>query len=1000
MPSFVNKNVNAGSSGKDPTSGGVEEQYISGLLDGPGWFSAFSADASTALNVYGAPANSGDLSDDPAEGSPVKLPDDGFDPNDGGVGGSPPDLTPVAVTSGGITFNLTFDSAAPSSFRAGIVQAASLLTAAISDQITLNLSIHYTNVGTNGGAFASPNFSNGLFEGYSTTRAALINSASPGDTIFNALPSGSSIQGQSQVAVWSSQLKALGFLSANSAINDGSASFATNIASNALVGVALHELTHAMGRIPYGPPYSNSPDIFDLFRFTSPNTRLFSGVVDSAPPAYFSVNGGSTKLADYGQTSDTSDFLNSGVQGSSDPFNEFFNPGSTSQQLSAVDLLQLDALGFHLTANQYVVIEQNGSTTLYRGANQAYYLGANGAGSGAAQLLTIAGGAIRAGQNGSWTPIGAEHNASGGYQVVWKNGGAAQFQVWTTDSNAAFTGQTNIVGPESWYVQSLEASFQQDLNGDGQIGAVTSTIEAAASTSVVKVADSFFLYAHGTTSGPQLKQSGAYVLPSAWVPIGAEHNASGGYQVVWKNFTPFTDQYLVWTTDSGGNFTGQTNIVGSGSWYVQSLESSFQQDLNSDTVIGAVTSTIEASGSTSVAKVADSFFLYAHGTTTGPQLMYSGAYVQTGAWVPIGAEHNASGGYQVVLKNFTAGADQFVLWTTDSSGNFLSSGGVMSGSSYAMEALEPTFQQDFNMDGTTGVVSVAIESSGSTKLARVADFYFMYQGTGTSGTVLRYGGASVVPGTSPWTPRAAEQVGSGYQVVLKPGSADQYIVWTTDSGGNFQSSSGVMSGSSYTMEALEATFQQDLNGDGTTGVVSTAIDSVGTAKLAKVADFYFLYQGTGATGSVLRYNGAAVMVGASPWTPLGAEVSGSGYKVVFRNGSADQYVAWNTDSSGNFLFSTPVVSGSSATLIGLETSFNQDLNGNGPVGAARPMMTSSSESTGVIAETGNDSSASGNLALLTNYMASTFVAPPGEGTGAVVAAEPPDQGLLTATKRT
>src|SRR5258705_7655404 len=135
-----------------------------------------------------------------------------------------------------------------------------------------------------------------------------------------------------------------------------------------------------------------------------------------------------------------------------------------------------------------------------------------------------------------------------------------------------------------------------------------------------------------------------------------------------------------------------------------------------------------------------------------------------------------------------------------------------------------------------------------------------------------------------------------------------------DRAGNFQSSSGVMSGFSYTMESLEATFQQDLNSDGTTGVVSTAIETTGTAKLAKVADFYFLYQGTGATGSVLRYNGAAVMVGASAWTPLGAEVSGSGYKVVFKNGNADQYVAWTTDSSDNFLSSTAVVSGSSVTF--------------------------------------------------------------------------------------
>jgi hypothetical protein len=163
------------------------------------------------------------------------------------------------------------------------------------------------------------------------------------------LPSGTSFQGQSNVAVWNAQLKLWGVLGANdTTTDDGSATFATDINSNLLVGVALHELTHAMGRVPYGPPYGPQPDIFDLFRFTSAGTRLISGT-STAPTAYFSVDNGVTKLADYGRTSDSSDFLNSGVQGSSDAFNEFYG-GGTIQALSAVDKLQLAALGFHTAA--------------------------------------------------------------------------------------------------------------------------------------------------------------------------------------------------------------------------------------------------------------------------------------------------------------------------------------------------------------------------------------------------------------------------------------------------------------------------------------------------------------------------------------------------------------------------------------------------------------------------------------------------------------------------
>jgi hypothetical protein len=150
------------------------------------------------------------------------------------------------VTSGGITFDLIFDAAAmaaPSWFKSGIQQAAGILASTISDKITVNFNIDFS--GTGGGAAAGPD--NGLFESYSSIRTDLINNASLGDASFNALPAGSSIQGQTSVAVWNAQLKLWGLLGANNTTtDDGSATFATDISSGLLVGVALHELTHAL----------------------------------------------------------------------------------------------------------------------------------------------------------------------------------------------------------------------------------------------------------------------------------------------------------------------------------------------------------------------------------------------------------------------------------------------------------------------------------------------------------------------------------------------------------------------------------------------------------------------------------------------------------------------------------------------------------------------------------------------------------------------------------
>ena len=243
-----------------------------------------------------------------------------------GTGGS--NSVVAETSSSGFTINLIFDAAAmaaPASFRTGIEQAASILSATITNKITVNINIDYS--GTGGGAAAGPD--NGQYVSYSTVRADLIANAAPGDTTFNALPTGSTIQGQSQVAVWNAQLKLFGLLSPNSTTtDDGSATFATDINSNLLVGVALHELTHAIGRVPYG----SQPDIFDFYRFTSAGTRLFTDNIP-ASSAYFSLDGGNTKIADFGVSSDPSDFLNSGVQGGNDPFNEFYS-SSTLQTLT------------------------------------------------------------------------------------------------------------------------------------------------------------------------------------------------------------------------------------------------------------------------------------------------------------------------------------------------------------------------------------------------------------------------------------------------------------------------------------------------------------------------------------------------------------------------------------------------------------------------------------------------------------------------------------------
>jgi hypothetical protein len=250
--------------------------------------------------------------------------------------------------------NLIYDSAAkaaPQSFRDAIQTAANILDSTFTDAITVNVEVGYGVLTVNGVVHdtltdgeAETETLSGHYYDYSEVRADLVGSADASVAGGVAwLPAGSTIMGQSQVVVWSAQERALDLPDADHPRLDSAVGFATDVPLTNLVGVALHELTHALGRTPvYGPV----PDIFDFYRFTSVYTRLFGNAEPPAQASYFSLDNGQTALADYGQSSDPGDFLNDS-RTPNDAFNEFYNR-TTLNSLTTVDLLQMEALGYHL----------------------------------------------------------------------------------------------------------------------------------------------------------------------------------------------------------------------------------------------------------------------------------------------------------------------------------------------------------------------------------------------------------------------------------------------------------------------------------------------------------------------------------------------------------------------------------------------------------------------------------------------------------------------------
>jgi Tryptophan-rich Synechocystis species C-terminal domain/Leishmanolysin len=593
---------------------------------------------------------------------------------------------------------------------------------------------------------------------------------------------------------------------------------------------------------------------------------------------------------------------------------------------SALELLEptfsQDLNGDGITGAVTTTIESSGLTKLVRIADDFFLYPV--AGSSGPQLK-MSGANVMAGQFGAWKPIAAEIG-SGGYQMVWQNGALDQYIVWNVDSNGNFLSQGAVLSRSSAALQSLEAGFNQDFNGNGITPRVD--IESSGSTTLGQSAGVYLLYPTAGGVGPQLKMSGALVMAGQfglWTALGAEQSGSG-YQVVWQYGS--ADQYVVWNVDGNGNFLSQGAVLSGAD--VQSFEAAFNQDFNGGGI--ASRTIIDNFGSTSLAQSGNTYMLYPTAGGVGPQLKMGGALVmpgQFGSWKPLGAEQAPNGVYQVAWQN--GSADQFIAWNVDANGNFLSQGGVVSGSTWYVETFESSLQQDLNGDLTVGPVTSTIEVAGSTSLLKVADSFFM--NPGSSGPQLLMGGTYVSANQFPgWTPIGAEQIVGGYEIAWNNAANNQYVVWTTDLNGNFLSQGPVMSGSSPALQSYEAGFHQDLNGVG--GILSpTTIEAFGAISLARVGSSYLLDGPGGTSGPLLSYGGAYVTAGQfGSWTPLGAEWTGNGYQIAWKMGAADQYTVWTTDIGGNYVSQTAGMFGSSSGLEAYESNLQQDFNGDGLIG--------------------------------------------------------------------
>jgi hypothetical protein len=254
------------------------------------------------------------------------------------------------------------DPGVPQSFLNDEAAAVNILDAAFTNNINVTIKVGYGNY--NGTTLTNQNISEGgtnfgYFLNYQTLRNDLLTYGEPG--FFNNfnLPNFNdpNSPGHSNFWVSSSEAKIFGIdTSLQGNAPDGFVGIGTGFSAGAVrISAFLHEIGHALGRVPSnytsgGTTYSSA---LDLWRFTSNGNRFFDPNNTNNTAAYFSLDGGLGHLADWGEHSDTSDFLNPQGQGGptgpysnltpNDPFDEYVG---NLANLTTLDIEVTEALGF------------------------------------------------------------------------------------------------------------------------------------------------------------------------------------------------------------------------------------------------------------------------------------------------------------------------------------------------------------------------------------------------------------------------------------------------------------------------------------------------------------------------------------------------------------------------------------------------------------------------------------------------------------------------------
>src|SRR5262249_9878156 len=315
----------------------------------------------------------------------------------------------------------SFTPADEASFEEDVQTAINIFDATFTNDITLTLNVGfgsfseltYNNDGVvsitprkmtaKEGGLGNVNFDAAVLLSYSQLRTALRAFGQPGFFNDANLPAGDSINNMSNFWVSSSIAAALGLANPNRPPGTPDGFIGINIFSanggfapgRARIHAILHEIGHAVGRVPdnldslrrqFGPGNPNpqgdpSVSALDLVRFIGPRNRLFDGNQAATTAAFFSVDGGAKKVAEWAADR-PGDFLGPASPSHRKlppgrPFNNENLRGDERAKLTTADVQLMEALGFRVGPTAVMMLRR-ASDGLY----EIYSLGGNASSAG------------------------------------------------------------------------------------------------------------------------------------------------------------------------------------------------------------------------------------------------------------------------------------------------------------------------------------------------------------------------------------------------------------------------------------------------------------------------------------------------------------------------------------------------------------------------------------------------------------------------------------------